>query len=48
MALVPAHDEAEAVNIFLGWQLNGMVYWHGVKPTPREKLTAIPFSSKVG
>jgi hypothetical protein len=41
LALVPAHDEAEAMNIFLNWQLNGMVHWHGVPPTPREKLHAI-------
>jgi hypothetical protein len=42
LALVRADDEAEAVNIFLNWQLNGMVYWHGVPPSDPKTLHAVP------
>jgi hypothetical protein len=45
LALVSAHDEAEAVNIFLGQQLNGMVYWHGVPPSDPKTLHAVPVES---
>jgi hypothetical protein len=48
LALVTAHNEAEAIHIFLGWQLNGMVYWHGVPPTDPKTLHAVPGPSASG
>jgi hypothetical protein len=44
LALVPAADAAEAVNTFLNWQLNGMVYWHGVPPSDPKTLHAVETS----
>jgi hypothetical protein len=48
LALVPAHDEAEAVNIFLGWQMNGFVNSHGVPPSDPETLYAVPSALESG
>jgi hypothetical protein len=42
LAFVPAHDEDEAINVFLGWQMHGFVYWHGVPPSDPKTLHAVP------
>jgi hypothetical protein len=48
LALVPASTAAEALSIYEAWQLNGMVYWHGVPPTDPKTLHAVEVKSSGG